>query len=372
MHLPARTGRGSWSRKGSRAASAAPRPVRARAHPGRALVDPISLRRVRRRCEQDPRSNRACRFPAHGLRVAIHVAALRSLRIADGPAQAIEPVALEEVARPEPGLTGAQVPAFAPDEKGAEPGPDVSVDLVELASGVPGAEVVAPTAQQRVQVADDDPDVLHTVAIAAGQLLHALPDALHAARRGPALEEIAPLALSLPDLSAHALAQMATEEVEAFASIAQLDPPRLFRVQRQPEAFHDFADAPLGLLALRLRVAHDHKVVRVAHQRTQVGPPPLPRGVEDVQVEIGQQRRDHSALWRPREHLGATPLLHHSCTQPLPQQLEHPAVRDAPTDELHQLLVVDAAEIVADVRVEHVVAAARTVLAQRLQRLRRR
>ena len=43
--------------------------------------------------------------------------------------------------------------------------------------------------------------------------------------------------------------------------------------------------------------------------------------------------------------------------EPLPHQLEHPPVRDASRDELHQLVVVDAAEVVLDVGVEHVITA---------------
>jgi hypothetical protein len=37
-------------------------------------------------------------------------------------------------------------------------------------------------------------------------------------------------------------------------------------------------------------------------------------------------------------------------------QLEHPPIRDSPRDELHQLVVLDAPEVVADVGVEHVMA----------------
>ena len=64
-------------------------------------------------------------------------------------------------------------------------------------------------------------------------------------------------------------------------------------------------------------------------------------------------------------------LFHHACLEPLPQQLEHPPVRDASRHELHQLLVVDAPEVVADVGVEHVVATLGAELPQRLQRHRR-
>jgi hypothetical protein len=52
------------------------------------------------KARQDPRSNRACGFPAHGLPMVSRSAALRSLRVLDGPTQAMEPVAVEEVASP--------------------------------------------------------------------------------------------------------------------------------------------------------------------------------------------------------------------------------------------------------------------------------
>ena len=57
--------------------------------------------------------------------------------------------------------------------------------------------------------------------------------------------------------------------------------------------------------------------------------------------------------------------------EPLPQQLQHPPVRDALLQQAHQLRLVDAPEVVADVRIQHVVAAARPLHAQDFQRLRR-
>src|SRR5439155_21576618 len=47
-------------------------------------------------CQQDPRSNRACGFPAHGLPRGIRRTTLRSHRVADGPAQAVETEGVEE------------------------------------------------------------------------------------------------------------------------------------------------------------------------------------------------------------------------------------------------------------------------------------
>ena len=64
-------------------------------------------------------------------------------------------------------------------------------------------------------------------------------------------------------------------------------------------------------------------------------------------------------------------VFHHACHEPLPQQLEHPPVRDAPSHQLHQFLVVDAPEVVPDVGVKHVVVPLRAELPQRLQGHRR-
>jgi site-specific DNA recombinase len=84
-----------------------------------------------------------------------------------------------------------------------------------------------------------------------------------------------------------------------------------------------------------------------------------------------RERRDHPALRRAREHRALAPVLHHPCLEPLPQQLEHLPVRDASLHEKHQLVVVDAPEVVADIGVEDVVASASTELAEGLQRLHR-
>jgi hypothetical protein len=71
------------------------------------LVDPTFLPASRPVFEQDPLSNRACGFPAHGLPVVCRDAALRGLWVANGSAQAHESVTLEEVARPALGFPRA-------------------------------------------------------------------------------------------------------------------------------------------------------------------------------------------------------------------------------------------------------------------------
>src|ERR1700758_3812057 len=101
-----------------------------------------------------PLSIRACGFPAHGLPM-IFWAWLRSLRVLDGAGQTVQAVSLEPRACPLINLPGTQVTAPLLDEKTFEPPRDVAIDLDELLSGVAGAKVVAPTAQNRVEFCDE-------------------------------------------------------------------------------------------------------------------------------------------------------------------------------------------------------------------------
>ena len=138
----------------------------------------------------------------------------------------------------------------------------------------------------------------------------------------------------LPDGTAHALAQVTAEKVEALAAAREVDVSRFLRMQLQTETRENRSYALLGLLARRLRVAHDHEVVRVAHQHAQMRVPARPHGVEHVQVDVRQQRRNHAALRRARDGRAHLAVFHHACLEPLPQQFEHPPVRDAPRHEL--------------------------------------
>src|SRR5436190_21671660 len=145
----------------------------------------------------------------------------------------------EVVAGPAVDLARPQVPTLALHHEAAKSVHDVAIQPVELACGIPGAEVVTPAAQDRVQLADQDPRVLHPVPVASSALLHALLHALHAALRRPPLEEVDATALPLPDEPAHALVQVAAEKVEALPSTAQVDLPRLVRVQLQSQPCED-------------------------------------------------------------------------------------------------------------------------------------
>jgi hypothetical protein len=60
----------------------------------------------------------------------------------------------------------------------------------------------------------------------------------------------------------------------------------------------------------------------------------------------------------PRHGGADLALFHHPHLEPLPYQFEHPPVRDPPFEH-QEFGVVDAAEVVADVGVEDVIAASR-------------
>src|SRR5512138_244578 len=197
---------------------------------------------------------------------------------------------MEEVLGPPLPLTHPKVASFALHEEVVKASPDVSVDLDEFGGRVPGAKVVAPAVQHGVEVFDDQLDVTHPGPVPSGQLLHALPHPLHAAMRRPALEEVDTLACLLPDRTAHPLAQVAAEEVESLFATREIDSPRLVRVQFEPKPGEDFADSPLSLLASLRSAAQHHEVIRVAHQRAQLRTLLRPHGVEDVQVDVRQQR----------------------------------------------------------------------------------
>src|SRR5215470_7517972 len=118
------------------------------------------------------------------------------------------------------------------------------------------------------------------------QFLHALPYPLHAARRGPPLEEVDALALLHPDRPRHALPQVAAEEVESLLAPAQIDPPRLLGMQLQLQTREDDPHASFGFLAVVRGSTHNRKVVRVADQRAEIRTPLLPHVVEEAQVDV--------------------------------------------------------------------------------------
>ncbi len=72
-----------------------------------------------------------------------------------------------------------------------------------------------------------------------------------------------------------------------------------------------------------------------------------------MQVDVGQQRRDHAALRSP----GGTPydcaVVHHCGTQHVAHQLQQLAVNDSFLERLHQPVVRDRLKTRSDIRLDH-------------------
>src|SRR5487761_1234671 len=118
---------------------------------------------------------------------------------------------------------------MAPDKEATKPPPCVRVQLIELACGVAGTEVVSPAAQDRVQVRDQHPDILYSVAVGTGQFLHPLAYPLHASSRRPALQVVATRA-ALQQTARNSGMEVATEEIETFPAFSEVHDPRLLRM----------------------------------------------------------------------------------------------------------------------------------------------
>jgi hypothetical protein len=61
-------------------------------------------------------------------------------------------------------------------------------------------------------------------------------------------------------------------------------------MQPQPEPVRDRRHEFAGLLGLLTGSAQDHQVIRILHQHPQPLPATLPRPIEHVQGNIGEQR----------------------------------------------------------------------------------
>src|SRR5579863_2930234 len=135
------------------------------------------------------------------------------------------------------GLASAQLRARPLHAESLEPLPDIRVELVEFRGGVPGAEVLAPPAQHGVEPRYHVTQVLVATRV-WGQLLHALPNALHRTHARPTLEEVDPAAFPLPDWTAQTLVQVAAEKVETLLALRELHLPRLLGMQLEAETRH--------------------------------------------------------------------------------------------------------------------------------------
>ena len=198
---------------------------------------------------------------------------------------------VEPLLGPRLGLTRVQVATPLLDHQAAEPLHHVVVGLAELISGVPGTEEVAPAAQDGIQIRDHVADVPPGT-VTAGTVPDFLPEPLHRPLRGPAVQVVADDPPLLPQPPRHAGMKMAAEEVQPLPAFPEINHLRLIRVQLQPQRRQDLADRVQGRPGLCRAAAQHHAVIGVTHQLTQTAPGEL--SVQDVQVNVGEQRGNHA------------------------------------------------------------------------------
>ena len=140
-----------------------------------------------------------------------------------------------------------------------------------------------------------------------------------------------------------------------FREPAELYKTGLLRVQLQPERCQPLPHRLHEPLRIPAVLEPQDEVIGIAHDVRLA--PDLPRSplarepvVEYmVQVHVRQQRRYHRPLRRPPHEVDLQSRVHGAGVQPLPNQAQHPPVPDPHLQERHQLLPVDALEVLADV-----------------------
>src|SRR5437899_3239153 len=138
----------------------------------------------------------------------------------------------------------------------------------------------------------------------------------------------------------------------------------------QPEILKGQLHPPPGLFRIGPPATQHHEVIGVPYEHAEPLAPPLPHPVQHVEIDVREEGRYHPALRRARPRLLSSPLLQHPSLQPPPNQLEHAPIRDPPTHLRQQTGMVNAAKVVFDVDVHHVVVASVGRHANGLQRLR--
>ena len=170
----------------------------------------------------------------------------------------METEGLKVITGPEVGLTGVKLATVALEEQALQASVHVVIELPKLDSGIAGAKVRAPAPEHRIELRDGLAQVPMTHG-AGRECFHTLSNPLHGPLRRPSLEVVHPSVSLLPNASAHVLAQVTAKKIEARPSSREVDASRLLRMQLQTQPREHLLDALLGLLARRLRVAHDHE-----------------------------------------------------------------------------------------------------------------
>src|SRR5215831_2720779 len=145
-----------------------------------------------------------------------------------------------------------------------------------------------------------------------------------------------------------------------FGVPPELDPARLVRMQFQSKLPQSFPEILPKTVGFGLDLEPKDRIVGVTHDDDGSScvflAPRLHPKVKDVmQIDIGQQRRDHRPLRRIPLRLRPYAFLHHPGLQPFLDQAEDPAVGNAMLYELEHPFVGNRIEKSPDVSVKNVV-----------------
>ena len=139
---------------------------------------------------------------------------------------------------------------------------------------------------------------------------------------------------------------------------SELEESRLFRVQFQLEFRHAFGEFFPELFSFRLELESNHDVVGIAHDdyiavRPLLSPCLNPKIKDVVKVDIRQQWRCTSALWRARLHKRSRTLFQHARVQPFLDEPHDAPVRYPMLEKPDQPLVRQPIKEAAHVQVQH-------------------
>jgi len=129
-------------------------------------------------------------------------------------------------------------------------------------------------------------------------------------------------------------------------------------MEREPESLQPLTQYGKQALPGQMVLERHHGVVGMANQLASAFEPRTHHRLEPfiqhvVQVDVGEQRRDHAALRRSASRAAEHALFEHPRLQPLVDHSPDEAVRDSLVEEFPKAAVVDGVEVLGDIDIHH-------------------